>query len=155
LHQQALNPGVDQAGAELRQIENADDQREQADDVERDDAPRQAGETQDKEKMPRTAQPRAHFAQTARLETRDRFVESVGLGFGACDMGRSVEHLIQVCPVSCRYGATNVILAQAAQVRQVKARAAGTASILFETIADAVQRFDHIKIVVDRLELLA
>ena len=30
LHQQALHARVDQAGAELRQIENADDQREQA-----------------------------------------------------------------------------------------------------------------------------
>ena len=42
LHQQALHARVDQAGAELRQIEDADDQREQAGDVEQDDAPRQA-----------------------------------------------------------------------------------------------------------------
>ena len=41
LHQQALHARVDQAGAELREIENADQEREQADEVEDDDAPRQ------------------------------------------------------------------------------------------------------------------
>ena len=41
LHHEAFDPRVDQAGAELRQIEDADDQRDQAGDVERDDAPRQ------------------------------------------------------------------------------------------------------------------
>ena len=42
LHQQALRAGVDQAGAELRQVENAGDERDQAGEVEEQDAPRQA-----------------------------------------------------------------------------------------------------------------
>jgi hypothetical protein len=42
LHQQALRARVDQAGAELRQIEDADDEREQPDDVEQNDAPGEA-----------------------------------------------------------------------------------------------------------------
>jgi hypothetical protein len=44
LHQEALRAGVDQAGAKLRQIENARHQGEQAGDVERNDTPREAGE---------------------------------------------------------------------------------------------------------------
>ena len=52
LHHEALDPGVDQAGAELRQVEDADDQRDQARDVERDDAPRQAGEALADEELP-------------------------------------------------------------------------------------------------------
>ena len=39
LHQQALDARVDQPGAELGEIENADDEREQPGDVEKDDAP--------------------------------------------------------------------------------------------------------------------
>ena len=42
LHQQALRAGVDQAGAELREIENARHQRDQAGEIERDDAAGQA-----------------------------------------------------------------------------------------------------------------
>ena len=34
LHQQALHARVDQAGAELREIEDADEQREQAGEIE-------------------------------------------------------------------------------------------------------------------------
>ena len=52
LHHKALHPRVDQAGAELRQVEDADDQREQARDVERDDAPGEAGEALADEELP-------------------------------------------------------------------------------------------------------
>src|SRR2546430_7625798 len=38
LHQQALDACIDQAGTELREVEHADDQREQAGHVEEDDA---------------------------------------------------------------------------------------------------------------------
>ena len=44
LHRQALDPGVDQPGAELGEKDNADRQREQPGDVERDDAAREARE---------------------------------------------------------------------------------------------------------------
>ena len=36
LHQQALAPRIDQAGAELGKIENADDEREQSGEIEED-----------------------------------------------------------------------------------------------------------------------
>ena len=52
LHHEALHPRVDQAGAELRQIENADDEREQARDVERDDAAREAREALADKELP-------------------------------------------------------------------------------------------------------
>ncbi len=47
-----LDPGVDQAGAELRQVEDAEDEGDEAGDVERDDAPRQAGEALADEELP-------------------------------------------------------------------------------------------------------
>src|SRR4029453_7401568 len=38
LHQQALDACIDQAGTELREVEHADDQREQTGHIEKDDA---------------------------------------------------------------------------------------------------------------------
>src|SRR5690606_7769392 len=52
LHQKALHPRVDQAGAELREIENADYEGEQARDVEKDDAAREAGKALGYEEAP-------------------------------------------------------------------------------------------------------
>ena len=52
LHHEALHPRFDQAGAELRHIEDADDQREQTRDIERDDAPRETGEALADEELP-------------------------------------------------------------------------------------------------------
>ena len=52
LHHEALHPRVDQAGAELRQIEDADDERDQARDVERDDAAGEAREALGDEELP-------------------------------------------------------------------------------------------------------
>ncbi|MGY3371250.1 hypothetical protein ACVWZL_008375 [Bradyrhizobium sp. GM2.4] len=57
LHQQALRARVDQAGAELRQIEDARHQRDQAGEVERDDAAGQAREGQREEELPGALQP--------------------------------------------------------------------------------------------------
>src|SRR5262249_785844 len=57
LHQQALRAGLDQAGAELREIEDAGHQRDQARQVERDDAPGEAREGQRKEVLPGALQP--------------------------------------------------------------------------------------------------
>ena len=42
LHQQALAPRVDQAGAELREIENSQHKGEEAREIEKDDPPGQA-----------------------------------------------------------------------------------------------------------------
>ena len=57
LHQQALRPRVDQAGAELREIENARHQRDQAGKVQRNDAAGQAGEAECEKKLTGPAQP--------------------------------------------------------------------------------------------------
>ncbi len=46
LHQQALRARVDQSGAELRQVEDAREHREQADQIQRNDAAGEAGEGQ-------------------------------------------------------------------------------------------------------------
>ncbi len=45
VHQQALRPRVDQAGAELREIEDARHQRDEAGEIERNDAAGEAGES--------------------------------------------------------------------------------------------------------------
>ena len=58
LHQQALDARVDQTGAELRQIENADHEREQAGHVEEDDAPAQARKGDACEELPPAQQQR-------------------------------------------------------------------------------------------------
>jgi hypothetical protein len=52
LHQQALDARVDQAGAELGQIKNSDHQRQQAGDVEKDDAPAQTRKGDADEEVP-------------------------------------------------------------------------------------------------------
>jgi hypothetical protein len=70
LHQQALRPRVDQAGAELREIKNARHQRDQAGEIERDDAAGQAGERQREEKLPGAAQP----AERPLPTLRDRLI---------------------------------------------------------------------------------
>jgi hypothetical protein len=53
LHQQALHARVDQAGAELREIEHANHQRDEAGQIEKDDAAGEAGKTLRDEKLPR------------------------------------------------------------------------------------------------------
>ncbi len=57
LHQQALRLCVDQAGAELRQVEHAGDKRDQAGQVERQDAARQARGCQAEEILAGAAEP--------------------------------------------------------------------------------------------------
>jgi hypothetical protein len=57
LHKQALRARVDQAGAELREIENARHQGHEARQVERDDPAREAGEGKREEELPGPAQP--------------------------------------------------------------------------------------------------
>jgi hypothetical protein len=52
LHQQALDARVDQPGAELGEIENADDECEQPGDVEKDDAPAEARKRDPDEEIP-------------------------------------------------------------------------------------------------------
>jgi len=58
LHQQALDARVDQTGTELREIENADHEREQAGDIEEDDAPAQARKSDAREQLPPAQQQR-------------------------------------------------------------------------------------------------
>ena len=57
LHQQALRPRVDQAGAELREVENARHQRDQAGEIERNDAAGEAREAEREEELTGAAQP--------------------------------------------------------------------------------------------------
>jgi hypothetical protein len=58
LHQQALDARVDQTGAELRQIENTDHEREQPGHVEEDDAPAQARKSDVRDQLPPAQQQR-------------------------------------------------------------------------------------------------
>ncbi len=55
--QQVLGPCVDQAGAKLREIENARHQRDQAGEIQRDDAAGEAGEAEREKKLAGAAQP--------------------------------------------------------------------------------------------------
>ncbi len=57
LYQKALRPRVDQAGAELREIEDARHQRDQAGQIERNDAAGEAGETEREEELTGAVQP--------------------------------------------------------------------------------------------------
>ncbi len=57
LHQQALRPRVDQAGAELRQVKDARDQRDQPGEIERNDAAGEAGEAEREKELTGPAQP--------------------------------------------------------------------------------------------------
>ena len=52
LHDQALHPGVDQAGAELGEIEDAEHEGEQAGDIEKHDAPGEARKALRDEELP-------------------------------------------------------------------------------------------------------
>ena len=55
LHDEALYARVDQAGAKLRQEQNADNEGGEAGDIDEDDAARQAGETERDDRLPRLA----------------------------------------------------------------------------------------------------
>ena len=55
--QQILGPRVDQASAELREIEDARHQRDETGEIERNDAAGEAGEAEREEELPGTAQP--------------------------------------------------------------------------------------------------
>ena len=57
IDQQALRTRLDQAGAELREIEDARHQRDEAGQIERDDAAGEAGEREREEELPGAAQP--------------------------------------------------------------------------------------------------
>src|SRR5262249_11824387 len=52
----ALHARIDQAGAELRQVEDADDEHHEAGDVQEGDASRQARRTLDRQELPAPAQ---------------------------------------------------------------------------------------------------
>ena len=57
LHQQTLRAGIDQAGAELRQVKDARDQREQACDIQRNDAAREAREGEREQELSGAPEP--------------------------------------------------------------------------------------------------
>ena len=57
IHQQALRTRIDQAGAELRQIEDARHQRDEARQIERDDTAGETGERERKEELSGATQP--------------------------------------------------------------------------------------------------
>ena len=90
LHQQALDARVDQAGAELRQVDDADREREQSGDVERNDAAGEAGKALGDEELPGMEQQAADAAQAAVRLARRRVVGAIGLdGAGAMSAVRS------------------------------------------------------------------
>src|SRR5208282_4448368 len=100
-----LNARVDQAGAELGKKDDADGQRQQSGDVERDDAPGETGEALADEELPGALQPAADPGETAGPQRRglidgrglDRGLDpgrSVGLRGGPCDFCGSIEHVV-------------------------------------------------------------
>ena len=89
LDHQALDARIDEAGAELRQIENADHHHDQTGDVEEDDPPRQAGHAQVREELPRC--PRKAAARELVL-ARQVVVRRLRLDLGPERFGRSIEH---------------------------------------------------------------
>jgi hypothetical protein len=91
LHQQALDAGIDEAGAELGEVENSDDQREQAGDVEKDDAPGQAGKGDADEEMPALIQ-QLDEPPASLGERRLAGVGPVRLDVGPETLRRSIEH---------------------------------------------------------------
>jgi hypothetical protein len=81
LHQQALHACVDQAGAELREIEYADHERDQAGEIEEDDAAGETGETLRNEECPNRKQRPPHGAKALALGARGFLAGPFGLGF--------------------------------------------------------------------------
>ena len=95
LHQQALHARVDQAGAELREIEHAGDQRDQAGEIEEDDAAGEAGETLRDEECPGRTQRPPHRVEALALGTRDFRAGPFGFGVLRQNFRGSIEHVVQ------------------------------------------------------------
>jgi hypothetical protein len=91
LHQQALDARVDQPGAELGEIENADDECEQPGDVEKDDAPAEARKRDPDEEIPALLQ-QGREPSPRLLERGLIFAGPFRLDFGRKAFRRSIEH---------------------------------------------------------------
>ena len=87
LHLKALDARVDQAGAELREKDDADRERDQAGEVENDDAPGEARRALRDEKLPGAPQPVADAGETVRRaaprRARRRMAPHLGMGSSA------------------------------------------------------------------------
>src|SRR5262245_1462037 len=96
LREQALHARVDQSGAELRQVEHAGDERDQASEIEEDDTSSETGEALRYEEMPDRAQ---HAPQGAALPPglRARSFRAGWFGFGVLrnNFRGSIEHFVQ------------------------------------------------------------
>ncbi len=91
LHLQALHARVDQAGAELREVKNPDDEGEQSGDVEKDDAPGEAGKALGEKELPRAPHQRAGGQA---LDARSFLAGALGLDDSRIDVHSSIEHLV-------------------------------------------------------------
>src|ERR1700691_4017192 len=124
LHQKALNPRIDQAGAKLGKKRDADREGEQAGDVENYDPPREAREALNDKELPDTQQQAANPGETVTAAGGVALVERrlylslsrgrcIGVVTGPCAFYGSIEHV--VCrgfdqPASCRSaGCANAI----------------------------------------------
>ena len=95
LHLQALRARVDQPGAELREVENADHQRDQAGEIEKDDAAGEAGEALRDEELPDRAHDAANGTETAAHNARRVLGRRFGGGLLRGDLCGPVEHVVQ------------------------------------------------------------
>ena len=95
LHQQALHARVDQAGAELREIQHADDQRDEAGEVEEDDAAGEAGEALRDEEAPRPSAACAGARRTLGRGRRGVLARAFGFSLLRHEFRGSVEHVVQ------------------------------------------------------------
>ena len=166
LHQQVLYARIDQAGAELRQVENADDEREQAGEVEEDDAPGEARKARADEELPgpdatdRPAGARRAFvlrradcrqAAQARPRRLQAFRGSVEHG-SVCRL----RPLWPAPPASSDPARRMAKLRRSLAQPVVRMRKLGRrrASHFLEPVADAVERLDHVEVVVGCLNFL-
>ena len=109
---QALHARVDQAGAELREIEHAGDQRDQAGEIEEDDAAGEAGEALRNEKLPGRTQRPPDRVEALALGTRDFLAGPFGLGVLRQNFRGSIEHVVQSRRVDRRLIQLRMILSE-------------------------------------------
>jgi hypothetical protein len=98
LHQQVLDARVDQTGAELGKKDDADGQRQQSGDVERDDAPGEAGEALGDKELPGAPQPAADPGETVEPQRRG-LIDGRGLD-RSLDLGAGISADVVQRPLS-------------------------------------------------------
>src|SRR5207248_5443861 len=144
----------------LREIKNARDQRDEAGEIERDDAAGEARERKREEELPGAAQPAerplpAFFSHLVVGNAVERERRRGAPVIQARIRLRSIKQwpTLPAVAVLLLNSAPRCIIAEAGQPSQLTTPVrAPRESGFLETIADAVQRLDHLEIVVHDLE---